>query len=546
VPAAELCHDCPELAEELGQRISVLRQMNRLMQPGGHPPLAGFGNDGLAETLCSRDRIQPAAPPGTWSLPGYEILGELGRGGMGMVYRARQESLNRVVALKIIRSDLGESPVSVQRFRLEAEAAASLDHPHLVPIYEIGEYQGQNYFTMKLIEGGNLSDQIPALVSNPQAASQLLATVARAVHYAHQRGILHRDLKPANILLDGTGQPHVTDFGLARRMMGDSALTYSGAIVGTPSYMPPEQAAGQKTVSTAVDVYSLGAILYELLTGRPPFRAATALETVQQVLECEPERPRRINPHIDRALEAICLKCLEKASADRYPSAEALAEDLEAYGRGEPVLAERGTPLRLVRLLLRESQHREVMVQWGYVWMGHAALIFALFLITNLLTWVGVVHPMPYVVLWSIGLLALVAVVWWFRYRDGVRLTPIERQIGQVWAMFALGAVLTGVINHLMGFEVMKLLPIVVLECGIGMGCTAAILGGSFYPLALACVVLAVVLAVVPSVGPLLFGTVFAIGLFVPGWKYSRLQRADVDEQADRSKDPDRGRVQSN
>ena len=278
----------------------------------------------------------------------YELLEEIGQGGMGSVYRARQAGFNRVVALKMIRAGRFASREEVRRFQSEAEAAGTLDHPHIVPLYEVGECDGRHFFSMKLVAGGSLASP-PAKLREPKAAAALVAAVARAVHHAHQRGILHRDLKPSNILLDESCRPYVTDFGLAKQSGRDAGLTASEAVIGTPSYMAPELAAGgARRATVAADVYGLGAVLYEMLTGRPPFQAETRLETLRRVQESEPSGVRSVNRKVDRDLETICFKCLSKDPRRRYGSAESLAEDLDRWRAHEPIRARRvSAPQRL-------------------------------------------------------------------------------------------------------------------------------------------------------------------------------------------------------
>jgi TolB-like protein/predicted Ser/Thr protein kinase len=272
----------------------------------------------------------------------YELLEEVGRGGQGVVFRARQKSLNRIVALKVIGLGQWATPAHLKRFRLEAEAAASLDHPCIVPIYEIGERNGQCYFSMKFVEGGQLDEVVKHTPISIRQAVELIAKVARTVHYAHEHGILHRDIKPGNILLDGKNEPHLTDFGLARLVESESEITRTVEVLGTPSYMAPEQAAGNNTrLTCATDVYGLGAVLYQLLTGHPPFAGGTTYETIKLLLETEPRPPRLWNPKLDRDVSNICLKCLEKDPKRRYSSALALAEDLERWLKHEPILARR-------------------------------------------------------------------------------------------------------------------------------------------------------------------------------------------------------------
>jgi WD40 repeat protein/tRNA A-37 threonylcarbamoyl transferase component Bud32 len=333
----------PDLADELR---AFLANNDRLADVGA--PLRALGAaevpraeapDHEAPTMTLTETSAVCSSGQVRRFGDYELLEVLGQGGMGVVYKARQVSLNRTVAIKMLLAGQLASVAEVERFRAEAEAAANLDHPHIVPIYEIGEHEGRQYFCMKLVEGGSLASRLHQNGEDLRRAAALVETVARAVHHAHQRGLLHRDLKPANILLDADGQPYVTDFGLAKHLHRDTGQTPTGAILGTPSYMAPEQAASSRGISTAADVYGLGAVLYRLFTGRPPFQGETILETLQQIQQREPEPPRTLRTEIDADLETICLKCLAKEPATRYGSAEALAEDLERWLRGEPISA---------------------------------------------------------------------------------------------------------------------------------------------------------------------------------------------------------------
>src|SRR5262245_19006442 len=304
----------PEFAAELRSFFADRDQFVRIA--GG--PAAGpdaVNTVGLETLPAPGDRVRYFGD--------YELQAEIARGGMGVVYKARQSRLNRIVALKLILSGQLASPADVDRFRREAESVANLDHPNIVPIFEVGEHEGQHYFSMKYVDGPNLQSRMAELRSSPAAAARLIATVARAVDHAHRRGVIHRDLKPGNVLLDSSNEPMVVDFGLARKVEGAEAVTRTGAVVGTPAYMAPEQAAARKDLPTGVDIYSLGAILYECLTGRPPFLAETQLETLFLIMNREPERPRAIHPSIPRDLETVCLKCLEKDPAKRYASATA-------------------------------------------------------------------------------------------------------------------------------------------------------------------------------------------------------------------------------
>ncbi len=324
----ELLERHPEHAEWLRSFFTDLDRMDRVAAP---LRLA----DGL-EATNAVDTYGHTDLPTVRYFGDYELLEEIARGGMGVVYKARQVSLNRLVALKLILQGTFATDKDVARFRAEAEAVANLDHPHIVPIYEVGEHEGQQYYAMKFVEGTSLAKH-PR--SDPRGEVEGMVAVIRAVHQAHQRGVLHRDLKPSNVLVDSQGTRYVTDFGLAKRLAdADRSLTEPGQVLGTPKYMAPEQAAGRKELTVVADVYSLGVILYERLTGQTPFTGDNALTLLRQARESEPPRPSSIQPGLDRDLETVVLKCLEKEPARRYSSAEALADDLDRWLRGEPIL----------------------------------------------------------------------------------------------------------------------------------------------------------------------------------------------------------------
>jgi hypothetical protein len=364
----EVCRDCPELLPEVRQRWEAFHRVDGAV--------AAFFPD--TETPQNGDATQPTPRPAELpQVPGYRVEAVLGHGGMGVVYKAWQLRLQRPVALKMLLAGPYAGPKELERFQREAEAVAALGHANIVQVHDVGDVEGRPFFTMELVEGGDLAERIRGVPQPAREAAALVATLADAVHAAHQSGIVHRDLKPANILLARDGTPKVSDFGLARRLQGDGELTLSGTPVGTPSYMAPEQARGEKgAIGPATDVYALGAILYELLTGRPPFRAESAAATLQQVVADEPVPPARLNPQVPRDLETICLKCLQKEPAQRYASAAELAADLRRFLHDQPIQA------RPVGLLGR-------LARWGRRNPALAALASALAL-TALLAFVAI------------------------------------------------------------------------------------------------------------------------------------------------------------
>jgi predicted Ser/Thr protein kinase len=458
----------------------------------------------------------------------YELLQELGRGGMGVVFRAEQISLHREVAVKMILRGQLATQADLDRFRSEAEAAARLDHAGIVPVYEVGEAEGRPYFSMKYIDGQTLAERLALGPLPPREAARILVEVARAIHFAHEHGVLHRDLKPSNILLDRQGRAHVTDFGLAKQISDAVSLTRTGAVLGTPAYMAPEQAAGARgQVGRPSDVYSLGVILYHMLTGRPPFQAASPVDMVLMVLEQDPVPPRLLNPKADRDLEMIALRCLQKPMDLRYPTAAALADDLDAYLHDERISARSGQFMQVITWWLRETHHAVVLENWGLLWMWHSLALLVVCSLTNGIylayeSWGMQPQPRwPYVMLWTAGLGAWAAVFWALRRRMGP-VTFVERQIAHLWASSMIGIAMLFPLEWWLGLKVLTLSPILGVINGMVFLAKAGILSGAFYVQAVALFLTAGLMAIFPDYAHFIFGVASAACFFFPGLKYYR------------------------
>ncbi len=508
----ELCQQHPEYAEELRLLLATARVAD----------MAGdqYRQESQDEkaTSVSMELSLPCC------LGDYELIEEIGRGGMGVVFRARQLSLDREVAVKMISRGPLASEQERTRFQAEARAVAQLDHPGIVPVYDVGELDSRPFFSMKLIEGETLAQRLSKAPLSSEEAVELIAQVCLAVEYAHLNGILHRDLKPSNILIDHSGQVHVMDFGLAKRIDDSSDITRSGAVLGTPAYMAPEQAAGHRgEVSPASDVYSLGSVLYSALTGRPPFQAATAVDTLLLLLEQEPLSPRALNPGIDRDLEMIVLRCLQKPVDLRYSSAAELARDLQAYLNDEPISARSGRFAHVVARWLKETHHATVLEKWGLLWMWHSLVLLLICLLTHQIHrhWTEVETRLNYFILWTVGLGTWAVVFWSIRRRMGPVLF-VERQIAHVWASSMVAIAALYPVEYLLNLPVLTLAPVLALVSGMVFTVKAGVLTGKFYTQAIVMFTMAPLMALFPDWALVIFGVSGAGCFLVPGWKYHR------------------------
>lgn len=520
------------VAEDL---VAVGDTLDRLAAEGPEDP--------SSVSLTASDEIAATLPR---VVGDYELVEVIGRGGMGIVYKALQISLNRVVALKmILRGDFATAE-DLLRFRTEAEAAARLNHPLVVPVYEVGEFPdshgqtgpgfGQPFFSMQYIEGTTLTKRLADGPMPPREGAALLARICRAIDAAHQQGVLHRDLKPSNILIDETGRPYVTDFGLAKqvsvkRSKGEDAeqpsgITLSGAILGTPGYMAPEQAIGTRgVVGPKTDVYALGAILYAMQTGRAPFQAASPVDTVLMVLEQDPPPVHVLNPQADRDLAMISLKAMQKPVDLRYESAAALGDDLDAFLANEPITARSSHLGQVLSRAFRPTHHADVLVNWGVLWMWHALVLLVLCVVTEFFEWSGMTSRIPYLLLWTVGLGAW-ALFFWDKRRAAGPVTFVERQIAHVWAGSMACVTMLFALEALLGLPALKLSPVLGLVAGTVFLIKAGILSGEFYVQAAALYATSVVMALFPEYGLIVFGLVSALCFFVPGLKFYRQLKA--------------------
>jgi serine/threonine-protein kinase len=504
-----------------------------------------------APTWC----LPPGAPPlvlPAGAVPGYQLIEELGRGGMGVVYKASQEGLNRPVALKMILTGAHAGREDLQRFHREAEAAARLQHPNIVHIYEVGVHNGMPFLSLEFCNGGSVAAQLQGRPLPGRDAAELVEVVARAIHAAHLAGVIHRDLKPANILLQkapprpapceesGASSeasprlvecvPKITDFGLAKRITGESAnrgLTRTGEVMGTPSYMAPEQASGDTSrMGPACDVYGLGAVLYELLTGRPPFIAANNLDTILQVLNQDPLPPRMINRQIDADLERIALKCLEKGPERRYGTALEVAEDLRRYLNGEPISARSVNLLERLHRELAHSQYDAQLRPWGTALIILAGLILVSQLAVSVMIHAGVPWWLSF---WGPRLVVIGSIVpLWMKYRPSHSLWPtnaVERGLWAVWIGYILTFSSLFWVMYLMNVDHLGIYGVMAAASGLAWFAMGGYVWGGCYLIGLGFLVAAPPLAMLQNShwSPFWFGLLWAVALCTIGERYRRL-----------------------
>ncbi len=518
----DVCSQHPAHAQELRQIWGAI------MVTDAVAAFARTDDSGQSEKKPADSLSIPSLP---YRIGDYELQAVVGRGGMGVVYRARQISLNRTVAVKMIHENRPSSDENRARFFAEAEATARLEHPGIVPVFEVAQHEGHPLFSMQFVQGETLAELLQRGPLPQRKAARYVASVARAIDYAHGQGILHRDIKPSNIMVDERDEVRVTDFGLAKFSDSSDRLTRTGAVIGTPSYMSPEQATGRTgQLGPQSDVYSLGTVLYHLLVGRPPFIADSPVELALQILEHDPPPPRLLEPRLDADLDMIVQRAIQKPIDLRYVTAGELADDLDCFLRDEPVAARSGKLAQVAARWFRETHHAAVLENWGLLWMWHSLVLLIVCLATEYLHWSGVTSRFGYASLWIVGLGTWAGVFWALRRWMGP-VTFVERQIAHVWgASLAAIAALTP-LEWLLDLEPLKLSPILGLVGAMVFFVKAGILTGSFYLQSAALLVTSFFMALLPNVAHTMFGCVSAACFFIPGLKYYR--RRQRNESSD-------------
>lgn len=512
------CEEHPEFADELRELWGTIIVTN------------AAGSHSQAGDATPAKKIQTLELP--YDLGQYMLQEEIGRGGMGIVYRALRKSDKRIVAIKMILAGNFASEAERQRFNAEAQAAAQLDHLNIVPIYEIGQHGGMPFYCMEYVEGQTLSQRLTSGPLPTRRASAMLQKVCDAIQYAHNQGVLHRDIKPSNILIDEDGEPFLVDFGLAKQTSNQDSLTKSGAVLGTPSYMSPEQAAGARTqVDASTDIYALGAVLYHMITGRPPFVGATPVDTLLMVIEQDPVNPRVLNPRIHRDLEGIVLSCLQKPKDLRYSTPKDLRDDLIAFQNGTPVSAREGRFAQIVGHLLRETHHAGILENYGLLWMWHSLVLFVASIVTHYVYEIFKHDGQYYVLMWTTGFAIWAVVFWWLRRRMGP-VTFVERQIAHVWAAAMCLVLFIYPIEVRIGLKPLDLAPFLAVVAGMTFVIKAGILSGSFYFHAGALFLCAFLMAWQPKCAMILFGVTAGACFFFPGLKYYRRKKRNLEARS--------------
>lgn len=519
----KVCGEHPDLSDELRRLLGAIL-VTDAAGVASDEGISGSGGEGRWRSLQLPTTVGD-----------YELLEELGRGGMGVVFRARQTSLNRDVAIKMILRGRLASDADFKRFLTEASATARIEHPNIVPVYDVGDIEGRPFFSMQLITGETLAQRVAKGPLSQCEAARIVSAIARGIAFAHREGVLHRDLKPSNILISENGTPLVTDFGLAKQTdkpagLTRTELTRSGMLLGTPAYMSPEQAGGRRQfVGVQSDVYSLGCVLYFALTGRSPFIADSPMELVMMVIEQDPTPPHTLRAGLDRDLEMIVVRCLQKPIDLRYDSADALADDLDAYLADEKVAARSGRFSQVVARVFRETHHATVLENWGILWMWHSLVL----LVAGIMTWqlglAGVSNRWIYVVVWTVGLGAWAGVFWKLRQRMGP-VTFIERQVAHVWGSSMIGIASLFPLEWWLELPVLTLSPFIGIISAMVFIIKASMLSGAFYLQVIVLLITAVVMALIPDHAHLIFGFVAGGCFFFPGFKYARQREQGLSE----------------